>query len=86
MRQETKTNLNKIFEDTSEVDKKAVRVTNISAFQPPATCDYIDVDTSPATSDIFTYKAGGVSGATLATVTVAYQSTAKTDIDYVEVS
>ena len=86
MRTNTKDNFNKSFSDTTEPDKKAIRVTNISAFQPPAECDYIDVDTSGSTTDTFTYKSGGSSGTTLAIVTVEYQSSSKVDIDYVEVS
>ena len=45
--------------------------------------DYIDVDESGGTTDVFTYKSGGSGGSTVATVTVTYTDATKQNIDFV---
>lgn len=44
----------------------------------PFAFDYIAADYSGLTEDIYTYKTGGVLGATVATVTVTWTTSAKT--------
>jgi hypothetical protein len=45
--------------------------------------DYISLNLFSATTEIYTYKSGGSGGTTVATVTVIYTSSAKTDISSV---
>lgn len=46
--------------------------------------DYIDVDESGATTDVYTFKTGGSSGTVVATVTITYTNSSKGNINYVE--
>ncbi len=46
----------------------------------PRHYDYMGVDLSGSTSDVYTYKIGGASGELQGTVTVNYSSTSKTTI------
>ena len=61
---------------------KAQNYTYSGTFAPEV-FDYVDANLAGATTDVYTYKVGGASGTTVATITVTWTSAAKDVLDYV---
>jgi hypothetical protein len=56
---------------------------NLPGIQVPAS-DSIVVEYPSSTTELYTYKTGGISGTTVATITVTYTTSAKTILSSVE--
>lgn len=55
------------------------RIDNISPLVPHH-YDYLGIDKSGGTTDVYTYKTGGSGGTLVGTITVTFSSVAKTTI------
>lgn len=63
-----------------DLSNQFIKVGQIGNFVPPKNADAITATYPNSTTEIYSYRQGGVSGTVLATVTVVYTNASKADI------
>jgi hypothetical protein len=76
----------KFVESPTRANKTAVEVTSTGKMIPPPEADSITVAYPNATTEVYSYRVGGISGTVIKTVTVIYTNASKGSLASVEVS
>lgn len=73
----------KAAQDSADGTKYDLRVSPTDGMLAGLTYDYVEMAISPATTETYTFKTGGASGTTVATVVIVYTDSTRADISTV---
>jgi hypothetical protein len=74
-----KTNLDyqQVIRNSHDEPNQAVRTIDVGGLLAGVVYDYVSVNYATSTQEVYTYKTGGASGTTTATITLNYTDTTK---------